>query len=186
MRSKAGARIKQLVAKDKALEEEVAALREQAEMNASKLGSMQSALEVMQDETKVGARVRARLPPPNHHRHSPMGTITCWDRHSPPPPPPRASLAQTVKDIEAKHAQDHAYLRALILRYLEMESQHEALFPAIAMYFKFTEAEVDRLAKKQEEHAFETSVLGRTLSVGSALFGVAREAAQEVQTSYRR
>ena len=50
MRSKAGARIKQLVAKDKALEEEVAALREQAEMNASKLGSMQSALEVMQDE----------------------------------------------------------------------------------------------------------------------------------------
>ena len=60
MRSKAGARIKQLVAKDKALEEEVAALREQAEMNASKLGSMQSALEVMQDETKVGGRVRAR------------------------------------------------------------------------------------------------------------------------------
>ena len=116
-------------------------------MNAAKMGSMQSALEVMQDETKEGA--------------------------------------QTVKAIEAKHAQDVAYLRALILRYLEMESQHEALFPAIATYFKFTEAEVNNLSRKQEEHAFETSLMGRTLSAGSFLFGVAREAAQEVQNHNR-
>ena len=160
-------------------------------------------------------------------------------------------------------------MRALILRYLEMESQHEArsfaatalkppprpsvpeqpppplaqaLFPAIATYFKFTAEEVARLTRKQEEHAgvvkvplgpcsqqptaihplqkptrllraalwareescrprgcrrgvaaarfcrlhcmvttrhaYETSVLGRTLNVGSLLYGVAREAAQ--------
>ena len=29
----------------------------------------------------------------------------------------------------------------------------QALFPAIATYFKFTEEEVTRLARKQEEHA---------------------------------
>ena len=37
-----------------------------------------------------------------------------------------AKLAAQKAAAEAKHAQDHAYLRALILRYLEMESQHEA------------------------------------------------------------
>ena len=51
----------------------------------------------------------------------------------------------------------------------------QALFPAIATYFKFTEEEVTRLARKQEEHAYENSMLGRTLNVGSLLFGVARD-----------
>ena len=175
VRSKAGSRIKQLCAKDKKLEEEVAALRKEvnesnllAEMNASKESSLQTALGLMRDETE--------------------------------------GAGKTVKELEARHAQERAYLRALILRYLEMESQHEArpraptalsppprpsrpehapppplaqaLFPAIATYFKFTEEEVARLALKQEEHAYETSVLGRTLNVGSLLFGVARDHSQ--------
>ena len=95
VRSKAGSRIKQLCAKDKKLEEEVAALRKEvnesnllAEMNASKESSLQTALGLMRDETE--------------------------------------GAGKTVKELEARHAQERAYLRALILRYLEMESQHEA------------------------------------------------------------
>jgi len=42
------ARIKQLVAKDKALDEELRALRMEGEMNASKLSSMNAALSVVQ------------------------------------------------------------------------------------------------------------------------------------------
>lgn len=142
VRSKAGARIKQLVAKDKELEEEVGRLKMEGEMNESKLASMQAALDVMQSEQRDDAKA--------------------------------------VKELAAQHAQDQAYVRALVLRYLELEEQHEALFPAIATYFKFTQQEVEVITKGQQAYAHQTSVWGRTLSAGSFLLGVASEAAKEI------
>ena len=70
-------------------------------------------------------------------------------------------------------------------RYMELEDQHEAIFPVIATFFGFTEPEVARLARAQAAHAQRNSVWGRTLSTGSFLLGVAQEAAQEVSNHNR-
>jgi len=90
---------------------------------------------------------------------------------------------QKAKQAEAKHAQDLAYLRTLILRYMELEDQHEAIFPVIATFFGFTEQEVAKLAQAQQAHAQRNSVWGRTLSAGTFLLGVAQEAAHEVSAA---
>ena len=60
------ARIKQLVAKDKALDEELRALRMEGEMNASKLSSMNAALSVVQ--------VMSPLPSTHPFAHCPRGS----------------------------------------------------------------------------------------------------------------
>ena len=73
----------------------------------------------------------------------------------------------------AQQQQDLAYARTLVLRYMELEDQHEALFPAIATYFKFTQAEVARLRAAQRRHEQENSLWGRAASAGSFLIGAA-------------
>ena len=187
------------------LREEMNASSLLAEMNASKQSSLHTALGLMRDETEgAGKTVKERTrrggsnPKPGvDHTPPDSHPSTCIGTHADASRQQRMCLAASVtlcacaprgSAVEARHAQERAYLRALILRYLEMESQHEAclfrrphantpplaparrhrpacpehgpclrpgqaLFPAIATYFKFTEEEVARLARKQEEHA---------------------------------
>lgn len=66
-------------------------------------------------------------------------------------------------------------------RYIELEDQHEALFPAIATTFQLTVAEVERIQQAQQQHAHANSLWGRTLSAGSVLISSARETARELQ-----
>ena len=73
--------------------------------------------------------------------------------------------------------QDLAYMRTLVIRYMELESQHEALFPAIATCFKFTQDEVQRIQAAQQAYAEETSLWGMTRSAGSWLAGAAVDVA---------
>ena len=79
-------------------------------------------------------------------------------------------------------AQDYTYARALVLRYLELEDQHEALFPALAAAFKLTQQEVQRIQAGQQQHARETSLWGRTWSAGNRLVEVAKVVASEARS----
>uniref|UniRef100_A0A7S3BSM7 GRIP domain-containing protein n=1 Tax=Haptolina ericina TaxID=156174 RepID=A0A7S3BSM7_9EUKA len=74
--------------------------------------------------------------------------------------------------------QDYLYMRTLVIRYMELESQHEALFPALATCFKLTESEVRRIQTAQQSYEAENSIWGRTVSAGSFLFGAAAEAVE--------
>ncbi|EOD40630.1 hypothetical protein EMIHUDRAFT_460338 [Emiliania huxleyi CCMP1516] len=67
-----------------------------------------------------------------------------------------------------------------MIRYMELESEHEALFPAIATVLHLTRDEVAKIRAAQEAHASATSVWGRTVRVGSSLWGAASEDATEV------
>ena len=65
---------------------------------------------------------------------------------------------------------------------MELEGQHEALFPALASAFKLTRDEVGRIQAAQAAHSAATSIWGRTLSAGTRLASAARDlrdAAQE-------
>ena len=73
----------------------------------------------------------------------------------------------------------HYYTRALMLRYLELEDQHEALFPALAAAFKLTQSEVQRITTAQQEHANSTSLWGRTRWAGSRIVEAAKVVATE-------
>ena len=86
-----------------------------------------------------------------------------------------ASAAQKVQ-------QEHAYARSLVLRYLELEDQHEALFPALASAFKLTQEEVQRIRRSQVQHASETSFWGLTKSAGTRLVEAARVVASEASS----
>ena len=143
VRSKAGQRLKALIASNKQLEEEVRSLKEVDDLNQSKIASLTASLQVVE----VNARDASR---------------------------------QAVNDAKQQQA-EHAYARALVVRYLELEDQHEALFPALASAFKLTQDEVQRIQRSQQRHANETSLWGRTLWAGSRLMDVAREVASEAK-----
>ena len=134
VRAKAGARMKALVAQNKALEDQIAELREVEELNRSKFKSLEASI------------------------------LAADDRH-----------AQGTRQL----SQDYAYARALVLRYLELEDEHEALFPALAATFKLTQIEVQRIQAAQQQHASASSIWGRTRSAGSRIFEVARAVASE-------
>ena len=75
-----------------------------------------------------------------------------------------SALEASVKTADVDHGQrareaekaaqriagEHQYARALVLRYLELEDQHEALFPALAAAFKLTQQEVQRMQAAQQ------------------------------------
>ena len=135
--------MKELIATSKALEEEVATLREHEELSKSKMASLEAALQAA--DVDHGAR----------HR-------------------------QAESDA-AKQREDMKYARALVLRYLELEDQHEALFPALASAFQFTQQEVTRIQLSQQRHARENSLWGLTSGIGSRLVEAAREVVHEVR-----
>ena len=85
--------------------------------------------------------------------------------------------ALAVKEA-AKQLEGHTYARALMLRYLELEDQHEALFPALASAFKLTQQEVQRIQLAQQKYASEKSIWGRTLWAGSRIVEAAKEVSQ--------
>jgi hypothetical protein len=143
VRAKAGGRMKELIAANKALDEEVSRLSELEELNRSKMAALEASLAAADADHSKHARAKAAA--------------------------------------EAKQQQDATYSRALVLRYLELEDQHEALFPALASAFKFTQQEVQRIQMAQQQHAHKTSLWGRALGAGSAVLSVAREVAQEAQ-----
>mmetsp|Transcript_14105 Transcript_14105/g.45506 ORF Transcript_14105/g.45506 Transcript_14105/m.45506 type:complete len:304 (-) Transcript_14105:151-1062(-) len=102
-----------------------------------------------------------------------------------------ARASQARREADAAVAQEsggwreeRAYVRTLMIRYMELESEHEALFPAIATVLHLTRDEVARIRAAQEAHASATSVWGRTVRVGSSLWGAASEVATEV-SKYR-
>ena len=138
VRSKAGARMKELISSNKALSDEVAELREVEELTKSKMAALEASL------TAADAA---------HHRST-----------------------RVAKNEAAKQQEDLTYSRALVLRYLELESQHEALFPALASAFRFTPQEVQRIQRAQEQHAQESSLWGRTFAVGSRVAEAAKQA----------
>ena len=76
-------------------------------------------------------------------------------------------------------SQDYAYARALVLRYLELEDQHEELFPPLAAAFKLTQSEVQRIVSAQQAHASATSLWGRTRWAGGRLVEAAKVVASE-------
>mmetsp|Transcript_25933 Transcript_25933/g.54368 ORF Transcript_25933/g.54368 Transcript_25933/m.54368 type:complete len:816 (-) Transcript_25933:369-2816(-) len=90
----------------------------------------------------------------------------------------REEAAQRDASLSSK---DNEYIRTLVMRYIEREADHAALFPPIAAYFKFTRDEVARIRDAQQAHADANSFWGRTISAGSFLVEVATEAAKEVQ-----
>jgi len=141
VRSKAGARMKELIASNKALDDQVAQLTEIEELNRSKIAAMEASLSAADAD---------------HNR-----------------------VARAAQSEAAKQQEELAYARALVLRYLELESQHEALFPAIAAAFRFTQQEVQRIHLAQEQHQQDNSLWGKTRWFGSRIVGVAREVAQE-------
>ena len=53
---------------------------------------------------------------------------------------------QHAQDLLAKLKKESAYARALVLRYMELENEHESLFPALASAFKLTREEARRAA----------------------------------------
>jgi hypothetical protein len=78
---------------------------------------------------------------------------------------------------------ERAYARALVVRYLELEDQHEALFPALASAFRLTQDEVQRIQRSQQQHASASSLWGRTVWAGSRLVEAARVVASEAKAS---
>ena len=94
-----------------------------------------------------------------------------------------AQAATKASSEAAKTQQEYTYARALVLRYLELEDQHEALFPALASAFKLTQQEVQRIQRAQQQHASETSLWGRTWSAGSRIVEAARAVASEASPS---
>ena len=76
-----------------------------------------------------------------------------------------AELHKTQTEREAESAKassgwesERAYMRTLVIRYMELESEHEALFPAIATFFRFTKEEVARIRTAQQKYADATSL----------------------------
>jgi hypothetical protein len=63
---------------------------------------------------------------------------------------------------------------------MELESEHEALFPAIATFFRLSREEVNRIRAAQQRHAEASSLWGKTKSVSATLWGAATEVAAEV------
>ncbi len=144
VRSKAGARIKQLIGASKELEAEVSRLeaevgrlREVDELNASKLASLKSALDVVQHDEKESRQ-----------------------------------LARHVTD---KHRQEWEYARALTIRYMELEGEHESLFPALAAAFELTAAEVKSITRAQQRHAAQTSLWGRASDLAGRVVAATQE-----------
>jgi hypothetical protein len=150
VRNKAGTRLKALLASNKALEEDIARLKEVDEMNRSKMQSLEASLHVVEGQHQQSARA--------------------------------------AQSEAAKQQEDYQYARALVLRYLELEDQHEALFPALATAFKLTQQEVQRIQQAQQRHAKESSLWGRALWAGSRLAEAAKEVGQVAseQASHRR
>ena len=136
VRTKAGSRMKALIEQNKALEEEIAQLKEVEELNQSKMKTLERSLSVADQKHE-----------------------------------------QNTKQLKA----DYAYARALVLRYLELEDEHEALFPALAAAFKLTQLEVQRIVVAQQQHARQNSLWGRTASLSSRLVEAARVVASEAR-----
>jgi hypothetical protein len=68
-----------------------------------------------------------------------------------------------------------------VLRFLELDSQREALFPAIAAAFRFTQQEVQRIQIAQEQHQQENTLWSLGTRLGSRLVGAAREVAEDAR-----
>lgn len=67
-----------------------------------------------------------------------------------------------------------------MIRYMELESEHEALFPAIATFFRLSREEVEKIRAAQQRHAEASSLWGKTKTVSATLWGAATEVAAEV------
>ena len=93
--------------------------------------------------------------------------------------------ARSAEKEAAKQHENYTYARALVLRYLELEDQHEALFPALASAFKLTQQEVQRIQLAQQRHASENSLWGRTLWAGTRIVEAAREVRQAAASDER-
>ena len=143
VRSKAGARMKELIVGNKALDDEIARLREHDELNRSKISAMEASLSAADAD---------------HNR-----------------------VARAAQSEAAKQQQEFLYARALVLRFLELESQREALFPAIAAAFRFTQQEVQRIQIAQEQHQQENTLWSLGTRLGSRLVGAAREVAEDAR-----
>ena len=92
--------------------------------------------------------------------------------------------SRTAQSAAARQQQEWQYARALTIRYMELEDQHEALFPALASAFKLTANEVQRIVAAQRRHADANSLWGRTVSAGAMigrLAGAFSEAAAEAR-----
>jgi hypothetical protein len=76
--------------------------------------------------------------------------------------------------------EERAYMRALVVRYMELEWEHEALFPAMATFLKLSREEVGAIRSAQQRHAEASSLWGKTKSVSATLWGAATEVAAEV------
>ena len=143
VRSKAGARMKELIVGNKALDDEIARLREHDELNRSKISAMEASLSAADAD---------------HNR-----------------------VARAAQSEAAKQQQEFLYARALVLRFLELESQREALFPAIAAAFRFTQQEVQRIQIAQEQHQQENTLWSLGTRLGSRLVGAAREVVEDAR-----
>jgi|EP00900_Chrysochromulina_parva_P000054 hypothetical protein len=143
VRSKAGARMKELIASNKALDDEIARLGEHDELNRSKISAMEASLSAADAD---------------HNR-----------------------VARAAQSEATKQQQEFAYARALVLRFLELDSQREALFPAIAAAFRFTQQEVQRIQIAQEQHQQENTLWSLGTRLGSRLVGAAREVAEDAR-----
>lgn len=143
VRSKAGARMKELIAGNKALDDEIARLGEHDELNRSKISAMEASLSAADAD---------------HNR-----------------------VARAAQSEATKQQQEFAYARALVLRFLELDSQREALFPAIAAAFRFTQQEVQRIQIAQEQHQQQNTLWSLGTRLGSRLVGAAREVAEDAR-----
>ena len=143
VRSKAGARMKELIASNKALDDEIARLGEHDELNRSKISAMEASLSAADAD---------------HNR-----------------------VARAAQSEATKQQQEFAYARALVLRFLELDSQREALFPAIAAAFRFTHQEVQRIQIAQEQHQQQNTLWSLGTRLGSRLVGAAREVVEDAR-----
>ena len=73
------------------------------------------------------------------------------------------------------------YVRTLVIRYMELESEHAALFPALATCFKLTREEVARIQSAQHAHAQRSSLFGRAWSAGTSIVEAATQAARSTE-----
>ena len=95
------------------------------------------------------------------------------------------AVLQREQEAGARHASETAakeqYLRTLVIRYLELEEEHEALFPALATCLQLTPEEVSRIHLAQHMHSHRNSLWGQAMSAGAKMFEVANEVQREVQ-----
>ena len=92
----------------------------------------------------------------------------------------RDASARAAREARSQ-AQQHEYVRTLVIRYMELESEHAALFPALATCFKLTREEVARIQSAQHAHAQRTSLFGRAWSAGTSIVEAATQAARSTE-----